>query len=78
LRKVFPDFRYDISRIFAYRSSETLPELARAIGLEPEQHIITYCGVGISASLALFALYLAGYLYWLLRTSVAESAKPMG
>jgi len=61
LGKVFPDFCFDISRIFAYRSSETLRELARAIGLEPEQYIITYCGVGISASLALFALYLAGY-----------------
>jgi len=46
---------------WTYRSSESLRELARAIGLEPAQQIITYCGVGISASLALFALYLAGY-----------------
>lgn len=46
---------------WTYRSSETLHELAQAMGLEPAHQIITYCGVGISASLALFALYLAGY-----------------
>ena len=46
---------------WTYRSSESICDLARAMGLEPGQHIITYCGVGISASLALFALYLAGY-----------------
>jgi thiosulfate/3-mercaptopyruvate sulfurtransferase len=33
----------------------------RKAGIEPEQRIITYCGVGISASLGLFALYLAGF-----------------
>ncbi|GAC1568195.1 MAG: sulfurtransferase [Ktedonobacteraceae bacterium] len=46
---------------WTYRPAETIREQARAVGLEPEQQIITYCGVGISASLALFALYLAGY-----------------
>jgi thiosulfate/3-mercaptopyruvate sulfurtransferase len=46
---------------WTYRSAETIREMARAVGLEPEQQIITYCGVGISASLALFALHLAGY-----------------
>ncbi len=34
---------------------------AEASGLHPEQRIITYCGVGISASLGLFGLHLAGY-----------------
>jgi thiosulfate/3-mercaptopyruvate sulfurtransferase len=46
---------------WTYRPPETIRDLARATGLEPEHQIITYCGVGISASLALFALYLAGY-----------------
>ena len=46
---------------WTYRSPETIRDLAQAVGLEPANHIITYCGVGISASLALFALYLAGY-----------------
>jgi thiosulfate/3-mercaptopyruvate sulfurtransferase len=35
--------------------------MTRKAGIEPEQRVITYCGVGISASLGLFALYLAGY-----------------
>jgi thiosulfate/3-mercaptopyruvate sulfurtransferase len=46
---------------WTYRPPETIRDLARATDLEPEHQIITYCGVGISASLALFALYLAGY-----------------
>lgn len=40
---------------------ETLADRARAAGLEPDQRIILYCGVGISASLGMFALHLAGY-----------------
>jgi thiosulfate/3-mercaptopyruvate sulfurtransferase len=40
---------------------ETLAERARAAGVEPDQRVILYCGVGISASLGLFALHLAGY-----------------
>ncbi len=46
---------------WTYRSPETIRDLARAMGLEPEHRVITYCGVGISASLGLFGLYLAGY-----------------
>ena len=40
---------------------EILSDHARAVGLKPGQRIILYCGVGISASLGLFALHLAGY-----------------
>ena len=40
---------------------EELRFMAQKAGIEPEQRVITYCGVGISASLGLFALYLAGY-----------------
>src|SRR6266581_8090130 len=36
-------------------------KLARTRGIEPTHRVITYCGVGISASLGLFALHLAGY-----------------
>jgi 3-mercaptopyruvate sulfurtransferase SseA len=43
------------------RSAETISKLARARGLDPAHQVITYCLVGISASLALFALYVAGY-----------------
>jgi thiosulfate/3-mercaptopyruvate sulfurtransferase len=46
---------------WTYLPRESLRALARGAGLEPEQRIITYCGSGISASLGLFALYLAGY-----------------
>jgi Cys-tRNA(Pro) deacylase len=42
-------------------NSDTLGDRARAAGLESSQRIILYCGVGISASLGLFALHLAGY-----------------
>ncbi len=40
---------------------DELEEKFRKAGLMPENRIITYCGVGISASLGLFSLYLAGY-----------------
>jgi thiosulfate/3-mercaptopyruvate sulfurtransferase len=46
---------------WTYLPSESLQALARGAGLEPGQRVITYCGVGISASLGLFALHLAGY-----------------
>jgi thiosulfate/3-mercaptopyruvate sulfurtransferase len=46
---------------WTYLPRESLRALARGAGLEPEQRIITYCGSGISASLGLFALHLAGY-----------------
>ena len=41
--------------------SGVLREQAHEKGIHPEQRVITYCGVGISASQSLFALYLAGY-----------------
>ena len=46
---------------WTYLPSEALQARARATGIRPEQRVITYCGVGISASLGLFSLYLAGY-----------------
>ena len=46
---------------WTYLPRESLRALARGAGLEPEQRVITYCGSGISASLGLFALHLAGY-----------------
>lgn len=45
---------------WTYLPPEILRERALAAGIQPEQRIITYCGVGISASLGLFALHLAG------------------
>lgn len=46
---------------WTYLPPETVRAKALAAGIPPEQRVITYCGVGISASLGLFALYLAGY-----------------
>jgi thiosulfate/3-mercaptopyruvate sulfurtransferase len=46
---------------WTYLPPERLRERAQAAGLDPERRVITYCGVGISASLGLFALYLAGF-----------------
>lgn len=46
---------------WTYRSPAELQALAEAAGVKPEQRVILYCGVGISASLGLFALHLAGY-----------------
>jgi thiosulfate/3-mercaptopyruvate sulfurtransferase len=46
---------------WTYLAPDILRARAEAADIQPEQHIITYCGVGISASLGLFALYLAGY-----------------
>lgn len=46
---------------WTYLSADELRDKARKAGIEPGSRIITYCGVGISASLGLFALYLAGY-----------------
>jgi thiosulfate/3-mercaptopyruvate sulfurtransferase len=43
------------------RSSEELRELFAGIGLEREQRAITYCGGGIAATLAAFALVLIGH-----------------
>ena len=46
---------------WTYLPPESIRSLAEGAGLEPGQRVITYCGVGISASLGLFALHLAGY-----------------
>lgn len=46
---------------WTYRPPEELGTLARAAGIEPTSRVILYCGVGISASLGLFALHLAGF-----------------
>jgi len=46
---------------WTYLPPESIRSLAGGAGLEPGQRVITYCGVGISASLGLFALHLAGY-----------------
>jgi len=46
---------------WTFRDPEALHELARTRGIDPAHRVITYCGVGISASLGLFALHLAGY-----------------
>jgi thiosulfate/3-mercaptopyruvate sulfurtransferase len=46
---------------WTYLSPASIRSLATGAGLDPGQRVITYCGVGISASLRLFALHLAGY-----------------
>jgi thiosulfate/3-mercaptopyruvate sulfurtransferase len=46
---------------WTYLPVEELRDKMQKAGIEPEQWVITYCGVGISASLGLFSLYLAGY-----------------
>jgi thiosulfate/3-mercaptopyruvate sulfurtransferase len=46
---------------YIYLPANKLRARAEAAGLDPGQRVITYCGVGISGSLGLFALYLAGF-----------------
>jgi 3-mercaptopyruvate sulfurtransferase SseA len=46
---------------WTYLPPEALRARVEAVGVQPAQRVITYCGVGISASLGLFSLYLAGY-----------------
>jgi thiosulfate/3-mercaptopyruvate sulfurtransferase len=46
---------------WTYLPAEELRDKVRKAGIGLESRVITYCGVGISASLGLFALYLAGY-----------------
>jgi thiosulfate/3-mercaptopyruvate sulfurtransferase len=46
---------------WTYLPPEELRARVAGVGLQPEERIITYCGVGISASLGLFSLYLAGF-----------------
>jgi thiosulfate/3-mercaptopyruvate sulfurtransferase len=40
---------------------DVLSARAQAAGVQPGQRVILYCGVGISASMSMFALHLAGY-----------------
>jgi thiosulfate/3-mercaptopyruvate sulfurtransferase len=49
------------AQTWAYLPADALRERFEAAGLHLDQRVITYCGVGISASLGLFALWLAGY-----------------
>ena len=42
---------------WTYLAPEGLQARAQATGIRPEQRVITYCGVGISASLGLFSQY---------------------
>lgn len=46
---------------WTFLSPEALRARAVAAGIYPDRRVITYCGVGISAALGLFALHLAGY-----------------
>ena len=46
---------------WTFLDGETLRARAAGAGLLPGKRVIAYCGVGISASLGLFALHLAGY-----------------
>ena len=46
---------------WTFLPAEELREKVQKPGIKPEHRVITYCGVGISASLGLFSLYLAGY-----------------
>jgi thiosulfate/3-mercaptopyruvate sulfurtransferase len=46
---------------WTYLPQEMLRARVEAAGVRPAQRVVTYCGVGISASLGLFSLYLAGY-----------------
>lgn len=46
---------------WTYLPPDEIRSKSEAVGLTPEKRIITYCGVGISASLGLFGLHLAGY-----------------
>jgi thiosulfate/3-mercaptopyruvate sulfurtransferase len=51
----------NLAHDWTYRQPAELRDLANAAGIEPDRRVILYCGVGISASLGLFALRLAGY-----------------
>ena len=46
---------------YVFLTPAELRARAEAIGRQPDQRVITYCGAGISGSLGLFALYLAGF-----------------
>lgn len=44
-----------------WKTGEELRRLYKAAGVRPDQQIITYCNAGVSASVGLLALHLAGY-----------------
>jgi thiosulfate/3-mercaptopyruvate sulfurtransferase len=46
---------------WTFLAPEALRERALQAGINPEDRIVLYCGVGISASLGLLALHLAGF-----------------
>jgi thiosulfate/3-mercaptopyruvate sulfurtransferase len=46
---------------WTFLEPDALRERAQQAAVSPEQRVILYCGVGISASLGMFALHLAGY-----------------
>jgi thiosulfate/3-mercaptopyruvate sulfurtransferase len=46
---------------WTFLDGQELSSRAASEGIQPGQRVIAYCGVGISASLSLFALHLAGY-----------------
>ena len=46
---------------YCFRRPEMLHEQLVAAGIRPDQRVITYCGCGVSASLGLSALYVAGF-----------------
>lgn len=46
---------------WTYLPPEQVRERAESLGLRQDDAIVTYCGVGITASLGLFALHLAGF-----------------
>ncbi len=46
---------------WTFLSPKEIQTMTRALGLDPAKRVITYCGCGISASLGLFALHLAGF-----------------
>jgi thiosulfate/3-mercaptopyruvate sulfurtransferase len=51
----------DPANNYVYLKPDELRARAESAGLHPEQRVITYCGVGISGSLGLFSLYVAGF-----------------
>jgi thiosulfate/3-mercaptopyruvate sulfurtransferase len=46
---------------WTYLAPESLRARAAEAGVRPDQRVITYCGVGVSAALGLFALHVAGF-----------------
>jgi thiosulfate/3-mercaptopyruvate sulfurtransferase len=49
---------------WTFLESEALRERAHQAGINPDQRVILYCGVGISASLGMFALHWPVFRNW--------------